>query len=605
MDSLHSNPVINAERFVGAGDDCDGEVRGDSVGDASLISLGCVDVESPAITSSINEFSIRCEASQLHSELNASANSWLSNWKQVEVNSFDFAPPPKWSAQPAVVLDGEKSELKGDTKAKRSKQEKGRTRILPSDDVIRVQDRLFYLLQPPLESVLSGKNIAFKFQPFPYQYDGIAFLYPRQFCVLADEMGLGKTMQAISAMRLLLHAREINEVLLICPKPLATNWIKEFETWAPEIPIEIIGGDQPKRRMQWLNRQIPVKVANYELLLRDIDFIQDQALHFDLVALDEAQRIKNPKSSTSRVVKSISRSRNWALTGTPIENSADDLAGIFDFLSDGLVPSGTQPHKMAAEVGDHILRRTKDEVLDDMPPKIINDAYLNLSDNQWQAYERAEKEGIVKLNRLGGQLTVQHVFELVLRLKQICNEDPLTGDSAKTDQLVADLEEVVKSGHKAIVFSQWVNTIEKISDKIKAFNPLQYHGKIPSKNRDSILDEFKNSKNRPVILMSYGTGSVGLNLQFCRYVFLYDRWWNPAVEDQAINRAHRLGSAGSVTVKRIICTSTIEERIHDVLEEKRELFEAVLGNKCASSTGLNQKEIFGLFNLEIPRSKAA
>ena len=418
-------------------------------------------------------------------------------------------------------------------------------------------------------------------------------------------MGLGKTMQAISSIRLLLHAREIDEVLLICPKPLATNWIREFETWAPEIPVEIIGGDQSKRTLQWLNRQIPVKVANYELVLRDIDLIKNGNRHFDLVVLDEAQRIKNPRSTTSQTVKSISRSRNWALTGTPIENSVDDLAGIFDFLSEGLVQAGMPARKISSEVRNHILRRTKDEVLDDMPPKFINDVYLQLNERQQQAYDLAEQEGVIKLNELGGQLTVQHVFELVLRLKQICNSDPLTGDSTKIERLEADLEEVVASGQKAIVFSQWVKTIQQISKKIERFRPLEYHGKIPSKQRDGILDEFRNSDDRPVILMSYGTGSVGLNLQFCRYVFLYDRWWNPAVEDQAINRAHRLGSAGSVTVNRMICSSTIEERIHDVLEEKRELFYSVLGEKGNSPRGLNQKDIFGLFHLEMPARKTA
>lgn len=541
-------------------------------------------------------------SSELDFGFSFDSQSWKASSIRIPVASYVFEAQDDWRDKEAkeAPTRGNKSVRKS-----RPKADARRTRIKPPQDIIRVQDRLFYLLQPPLESVLSGKTIQFKYEPFSYQYEGIAFLYPRQFCVLADEMGLGKTMQAISSIRLLLHAREVNEVLLICPKPLATNWQREFETWAPEIPIEIIGGDQARRNLQWLNQQIPVKIANYELLIRDIDLLQEAGKHFDLVVLDEAQRIKNPKSTTSQTVKSISRTRNWALTGTPIENSVDDLAGIFDFLSEGLICPGLSPKKMSQSVQDYILRRTKDEVLDDMPPKIINDVYLSLNDSQQQAYDMAEKEGVIKLNDLGNELTVQHVFELVLRLKQICNVDPLTHESSKMERLEADLEEVAASGRKAIVFSQWVRTIEEVSEKLSRFNPLQYHGKIPSSKRDAILDEFKNSDDRPVILMSYGTGSVGLNLQFCRYVFLYDRWWNPAVEDQAINRAHRLGSAGSVTVNRLICSGTIEERIHSVLEEKRELFQSVLGEKGNTPLGLNQNDIFGLFNLEIPTRKTA
>ena len=251
---------------------------------------------------------------------------------------------------------------------------------------------------------------------------------------------------------------------------------------------------------------------------------------------------------------------------------------------------------------DHIIRRTKDKVLTDMPPKLYRDAELDLSPDQYATYRAAEDEGVVQLNDMGESLTIQHVFELVLRLKQICNFDPVTQSSSKLERLEADLEEVAASGQKAIVFSQWVQSIEKIAEKLKRFHPLQYHGKIPSKHRDGVLDRFKNDPKHSVILMSYGAGSVGLNLQFCRYVFLFDRWWNPAIEDQAINRAHRIGAAGSVTVTRFLALSTIEERINQVLAEKRELFDAILSDTAApAKSGLSQNEIFGLFNLRSPK----
>jgi len=239
-----------------------------------------------------------------------------------------------------------------------------------------------------------------------------------------------------------------------------------------------------------------------------------------------------------------------------------------------------------------------------MPPKLFRDAELDLTPEQLATYRAAEDEGVIQLSDMGQELTIQHVFELVLRLKQICNFDPVTGASCKLERLEADLEEVAASGQKAIVFSQWVQTLDRISDSLKRFNPLQYHGRIPSEKRDGVLKLFKEDPKRHVLLMSYGAGSVGLNLQFCRYVFLFDRWWNPAVEDQAINRAHRLGAAGSVTVTRMLVAQTIEERIHRVLDEKRSLFNELFAEAgTPSSLGLNQSDIFGLFNLKIPASK--
>jgi len=477
------------------------------------------------------------------------------------------------------------------------------TRIAPPGDVVKLEDRLFYVLQPPLESVFTGGALEFPFTPFPYQFEGIAFLYPRYSAILADEMGLGKTMQAITTIRLLLHAGEVQNVLLVCPKPLVTNWQREFATWAPELPLMTIEGDQTKRRWQWLETESPVKIANYEVVVRDREIIDDDSLRFDLAVLDESQRIKNRAGTTSEVVCSIRRNRSWALTGTPVENCADDLVGIFEFLQPGYLTPGMKPRAIGKLAADHIIRRTKDKVLTDLPPKMFRDVEIELTPRQRETYRMAEEGGVLRLTDMGEGATIQHVFELVMRLKQICNFDPATGESAKLERLEADLEEVVANGRKALVFSQWVETLDLLQERLKHFGPLAYHGKIPHKKRDDVIQRFKTDKRHHLMLMSYGAGSVGLNLQFAGYVFLYDRWWNPAVEDQAINRAHRIGASGPVTVTRFLAADTIEQRIDQVLREKRELFDTIFSDvePSSSTSGLTHEEIFGLFRLRSPQ----
>jgi SNF2 family DNA or RNA helicase len=475
---------------------------------------------------------------------------------------------------------------------------RGKTRLRPPGDLVVLKDRLLYLLQPPLEDIFAGKQVHLPFPPYPYQVKGIAFLMPRASALLADEMGLGKTAQVIVALRLLLHAGLIRRALVVCPKPLVVNWTRELKMWADDVPFEVLGGDTRTRQAQWFASNSPVKVVNYELLTRDADFAHDPRVHFDVVVLDEAQRIKNRESKTAQVVRRISRDRSWAMTGTPIENRVEDLINIFAFVDAERIPADTPAKALPDLTRDSILRRVKEEVATDMPPKVIRDGYVELTPAQRETYERAEKDGIIHLNERGDTLTVQHVFELVMRLKQICNFDPLTGDSAKLDVLLADMEEVAASKRKAIVFSQWVEPLERIASHLQPFGPLLYHGKVAHRDRQPILDQFKVDPSKHVLLMSYGTGSVGLNLQFTNYVFLFDRWWNPAIEDQAINRAHRLGQKETVFVNRFVSQNTIEERIAEILEKKRQLFQEMIAqNGPPPSMGLTEDEIFGLFKI--------
>ena len=530
----------------------------------------------------------------------------------VRTRSFTFAEPARlcadWEAPSAE--NGAAGRAGGEAPAgghKVALRLTGSTRIRPPGDVIKLEDRLHYLLQPALEALLAERSLEFPLHPFPYQLEGIAFLYARHAAILADEMGLGKTMQAITAIRLLIRSGELRSVLLVCPKPLVTNWQREFDLWAPEIPILAIGGDQARRRWQWQLPDMAVKIANYELLHRDCELFatRDDAgrspVRFDLVVLDESQRIKNRAGATNQAARAIHRGRSWALTGTPVENSTEDLVGIFEFLAPGFLSPEMKPRRMGRTISDYVLRRTKDQVLTDLPPKLFRDADLDLTPEQRESYEMAEREGVLRLSGMRQSATIQHVFELVLRLKQICNFDPASGASSKLERLEADLDELAASGRKAIVFSQWVETLERLARHLDRFGPLEYHGRIPSRRRDAVISRFREAPDRHVLLISYGAGGVGLNLQFADYVFLFDRWWNPAVEDQAVNRAHRIGVAGPVTVTRFLMLGTIEERIDRILQEKRELFDTVFsGAEAHRKLGLTQEELFGLFDLKSP-----
>jgi SNF2 family DNA or RNA helicase len=437
-------------------------------------------------------------------------------------------------------------------------------------------------------------------------------------------------MQTITAIRLLLRAGQARRILLVCPKPLIPNWQREFKAWAEEIPLTTLEGDGARRQMLWRLPGAIVLLCNYELLVRDLQTLLKETAPekdglgrstsevsyscggsagaaapidlpmFDLVVLDEAQRIKNRESVTSATARAIPRKRSLALTGTPIENRPEELAVLFEFM--GVIPPRTVPdvRQLSKLARDYVLRRTKNLVMKDMPPRLDRDEYIELSPAQRSAYAAAEKDGIIQLNEMGESITIQHVFELVMRLKQIANYDPLTNESTKLERVVADMEEIAACGGKAILFSQWTKTLHWLNARLQDYGPLMYHGGIPMPKREPVLAQFKEDPSKHIILMSYATGAVGLNLQFAGYVFLYDRWWNPAVEDQAINRAHRIGCKSQVIVSKFICKDTIEEKIDKVLREKRDLFARVLGegDDHNSSLSLTAGEIFGLFSLK-------
>ncbi|MEX0727232.1 MAG: DEAD/DEAH box helicase [Planctomycetaceae bacterium] len=574
-----------------------------------------LDIHSSGMNGALKRWpKLECWKLALYDRLPLEPN-WKPYWPRPKTfrmtfpEGMEFLPPPKEKTPAPEETSEEKTSEpdRGDEQSDAAAPRK-RTRLKPPSDALSLEDRLFYLLQPPLETWLAGQELIMPFEPFPYQYEGIAWLFSQGSALLADEMGLGKTMQTITAIRLLLRSGQVRKILLICPKPLIPNWQREFKMWAEEIPVTLLEGDANRRKMLWTMPGIPVLLANYELLVRDMEQLEEHDWpKFDLVVLDEAQRIKNRDSRTSETARAIPRKRSWALTGTPIENRPEELAALYEFM-EVIPPRGTPDLRQLMRLSkEFILRRTKDLVMKDLPPRLDREEYLELNPAQEYAYRVAEKEGIVQLNELGESISVQHVFELVLRLKQITNFDPLTGESAKLDRLMADMEEISASGGKAILFSQWTKTIDWLAAKMEGrnFGTLIYHGGIPTKKREPILKQFKEDPNSHLLMMSYGTGAVGLNLQFAGYVFLFDRWWNPAVEDQAINRAHRIGQKTKVIVTKFISKNTIEERIDLVLQQKRELFAAVLGDGDSTniSLSLNASEIFGLFDLKARHGK--
>lgn len=415
-----------------------------------------------------------------------------------------------------------------------------------------------------------------------YQENGINFLVNSDAALLADDMGLGKTVQVAVSLEILVRFFNVSKVLVIAPSVLKLNWEREIKKWAPSINVQRTRGNFKDRRIYY-SLPIHVLIASYEEIRMDAIKLHSE-LNFDIIILDEAQTIKNTSSKTFLSCILIKRKKSWALTGTPIENKIDDLIAIFSFLKTGLINKSLTIPEIHSEIKDYFLRRRKEDVYDQLPQIIDQEVPLELYGKQLEAYNKIWNQR-TRTIEFSSNKTVTTLFSIINNLKQICNFDPESQISAKLDFLNKVLKNRLQQKDKIIIFSQYVKTLEWLYTKMEGFNLEIFHGKLTMNKKEKVLNRFRHDNGPQILLMSLKAGGVGLNIPETTKVILFDRWWNPATENQAIHRAIRFGRTEPLHIIKLLIPNTIEEHISRILKEKIDLFEECIND--AESVDLN------------------
>ncbi|MBI2947908.1 MAG: DEAD/DEAH box helicase [Verrucomicrobia bacterium] len=443
----------------------------------------------------------------------------------------------------------------------------------------------------------------------PYQKDGVNFLCHltrlKLGGVLADDMGLGKTLQTLVwlAWQQEQNPKKRKPALVICPASVLHNWRRESNRFAPHLKVLVLESGAARHN---LRKQIPqhdLIVTNYALLRRDLAALQK--FEFRAIILDEAQYIKNPAAQVTQCVKQLKADHRFALTGTPLENRLLDLWSIVDFVQPGYLGTQSDFHetyepksedvawghqiarrRLAAKIRPLMLRRLKRQVAQDLPDRIEQRRDCELTEEQRKLYlaelRRSREQVQQTVIEKGLAKSKIHILAALTRLRQICCHPHLVGNdsaSGKTETLFELLEPLIAEGQKVLVFSQFVQMLKLLEEECQRRQFTTYILTGETKNRQDVVQAFQNDPNASLFLLSLRAAGTGLNLTTASYVVLYDPWWNPAVEAQAIDRSHRIGQTRTVNAYRLIAPGTVEEKIWELQQRKAQTISDVLGEE--------------------------
>jgi len=466
----------------------------------------------------------------------------------------------------------------------------------------------------------------------PYQvrgYSWLAFLQAWGLgACLADDMGLGKTVQTLALIQRDREGNGRRPVLLVCPTSVVSNWQKEAGRFTPDLPVMVHHG-VGRRKGAAFRQEVEkhaIVISTYALLHRDLEHLQD--IPWDGVILDEAQNIKNSQTKQAKAARSLRAGFRAALTGTPVENNVGDLWSIMEFLNPGLlgtqaefkrhffIPIQAEQDPEAADrlkrmTGPFILRRLKTDksVITDLPEKMEMKVFCTLTREQASLYRAVVREAEKTLEAAEGIHRKGAILATLSKLKQVCNHpaqflrdnSTLPGRSGKLARLTEMLEEILEVGERTLVFSQFAEMGRILQQHLQETfgrEVLFLHGGVPKRQRDQMVERFQGEvAGPPVLILSLKAGGTGLNLARANHVFHFDRWWNPAVENQATDRAFRIGQPRNVQVHKYICAGTLEEQIDEMIERKKGIAEQVVGTGEGWLTELSNQELKEILTL--------